>query len=142
MSLYSVGGVVVCQHKTQWFLWEPAWESFRPITSIAWDGESYRIEDRAYCSDPFDALYGYGSADMKKRCESLTASYRANVATATVVPSLAIGPSEWFYDRMLALTPCAPRDRISWKRMTQGRARTLRHGPRNSRTRRTLRHTQ
>jgi hypothetical protein len=141
MSLYSVGGAVVCQHKTQWFLWEPAWESFRPITSIAWDGSSYHTDDRAFCSDPFDPLYGYGSAEMKKYCESLTTALSAKVPNATVVPSLAVGPPEWFYDRMVALSPCAPRDRDSWKRMTRGRYRTLRRAPRNKLTRRTLPHS-
>ena len=142
MSLYSVGGVVVCQHNRQWFVWEPAWESFRPITSISWDGSSYFTDDRAFCSDPFDPLYGYGSTDMKKYCESLTTAYGPKVSSATIVPSLAVGPSEWFYDRTVALTPCAPRDRNSWKLMTKGRYRTLRKGPRNKLTRRTLSHTQ
>jgi hypothetical protein len=141
MSLYSVGGVVVCSVNGQWFVWESAWESFRPITSIAWNGASYITDDRAYCADPLDPLYGYGTSQMKQVCDALTTSYGSKVSTATVVPSLPIGSSEWFFDRMVALTPCAPRDRPSWKRMTRGRYRTLRTGPRNKLTRRTLSHS-
>jgi hypothetical protein len=35
MSLVKVGDTILLQFKTVWFLWEPAWESFRPITSLA-----------------------------------------------------------------------------------------------------------
>lgn len=139
--MYSIHGVVVCSVKNQWFVWEPAWESFRPIESIAWDGTAYVTNDRAYCSDPLDPLYGYGTPEMKKVCEALTSAQKNNVSNATVVSNLAVGPSEWMFDRMVALTPCAPRDRESWKRMTRGRTRTLRAGPRNKLTRRTLPHS-
>ena len=125
----------------QWFVWEPAWESFRPITSFAWDGSDYVLDDRAYCADPFDSLYGYGSPEMKQLCDTVTSAFGPRIATAPVVASLGVGPSEWFYDRTVSLTPCAPRDRHSWKRMTHGRTRTLRAGPRNKLTRRTLPHS-
>jgi hypothetical protein len=36
---------------------------------------------------------------------------------------------EWFFDRRVAITPCAPRDHESWKRMVQGRGKTCRKAP-------------
>lgn len=131
-----------CEYKNHWFVWEPAWESFRPITSFSWDGTGYVLNDWVYCSDPFDPLYGYGSPQMKQVCEAVTSQFASQVPSAPSVRSLAIGSSEWMYDRMVSLTPCAPRDRHSWKQMTHGRIRTLRNGPRNKLTRRTLTHTQ
>ena len=127
MSLVKVGDMVVLRLKTAWFLWEPAWESWRPVSSIAWDGDSLQIDDRAYCADPMDPLYGYGSAKMRELCSILTDTYPAAEAQPGLLP--AIGPREWFYDRFLSLTRCAPRDKASWKRFHKGRYRTPRTAP-------------
>jgi hypothetical protein len=134
MSLVKVGDTVLLQFKTVWFLWESAWESFRPITSLAWDGEALVLNDRAYCADPTDPLYGYGTAKMREVCTLLTKSFRPTDARSGLLP--AVGPQEWFYDRYLSLTPCAPRDRASWKRFHKGRYRTPKSAPKTRLTRR------
>jgi hypothetical protein len=134
MSLVKVGDTVLLQFKTVWFLWEPAWESFRPITSLAWDGEAVVLNDRAYCADPTDPLYGYGTAKMLEVCTLLTKTFRPTDARPGLLP--AVGPQEWFYDRYLSLTPCAPRDRTSWKRFHKGRYRTPKAAPKTRLTRR------
>jgi hypothetical protein len=134
MSLVKVGDTVLLQFKTVWFLWESAWESFRPITSLAWDGEALVLNDRAYCADPTDPLYGYGTAKMREVCTLLTKSFRPTDARQGLLP--AVGPQEWFYDRYLSLTPCAPRDRASWKRFHKGRYRTPKSAPKTRLTRR------
>ena len=138
MSLSNVHDLTVLEYKQRWFLWEPAWETFRPITALAWTGTEYDLDDRAYCSDPMDPLYGFGSPQMKALCDGLTQMFASQVAKAPTRTMVSIGSSEWFYDRMASLTPCAPRDRASWKRMTHGRYKTLRRAPRNKLTRRTL----
>jgi hypothetical protein len=134
MSLVKVGDAVYLQVKSAWFLWEPAWESWRPITSVSWDGERVVLDDRAYCSDPTDPLYGYGSPKMQELCAALTKTYSPTNAVSGSLP--AIGAQEWFFDRALSLTPCAPRDKASWKRFHKGKYRTPRRAPKTRLTRR------
>lgn len=138
MSLTKHGDRIFLNYKQNWFLWEPSWESFRPIQSYAWNGKEYEIGDREYCTDPMDSFYGFGSSKMKQVCDALTATYASQISGAHPVTTPTIGPSEWMFDRMVVLTPCAPRDRDSWKKMTHGRCRTLRRAPRNKLTRRIL----
>ncbi len=134
MSLIKVGDTVLLQIRALWFLWEPAWETFRPITSLAWDGTALVLNDRAYCADPLDPEYGFGTAKMRDVCRRLTDAYDPTEAEPGLLP--AVGPQEWFYDRYLSLTPCAPRDRASWKRFHKGRYRTPRSAPKTRLTRR------
>ena len=137
MSLVKVGDTVLLEFKTVWFLWEPAWESFRPITSLAWDGQALVLDDRAYCSDPLDPEYGYGDATMHELCTILSQMYPPKTARDGCLP--AVGPKEWFFDRFLSLTRCAPRDKASWKRFHKGRYRTPRKAPKTRLTRRVRR---
>lgn len=138
MNLQTIAGHTVLEYKHYWFIWEPAWECFRPIDSFAWNGTQYWIDDRAYCSDPLSPLYGYGTPQMKQLCDALSEAVGPRIGMAMPRPSPCIGDSEWFFDRMISLTPCAPRDHASWKAMSRGRHRTLRKGSRNKLTRRTL----
>lgn len=137
MSLVKVGDSVLLRLKTVWFLWEPAWESWRPIEALSWTGDHVELQDRAYCADPLDPLYGYGSDTMRQLCTILTDTYSPSDAKPGPLP--AIGPYEWFYDRFLSLTPCAPRDKASWKRFHKGRYRTPRKAPKTRLTLRTRR---
>lgn len=136
MALYRYQDTVYLIYKQLPFLWDSEWEMFRPVTSLAWDGTSFAINDFVYCKDPTTPFYGFGNAAMKQACELLTRSYGPRIATAIQVRAPTIGPTEWWIDRMISLTPCAPRDRASWKRMHKGRYFTLRSGPRNKFTRR------
>jgi hypothetical protein len=121
--LYDFNDQLVLEHKGWWFLWETAWDSFRPIHDVQWDGNRFVFNDREYCSDPTDPLYGYGSQVMKDLCDILGDSIHE---LPIEVDCLRIGTPEWFYDRPLSLTPCAPRDMTSWKRMSKGHHRTCR----------------
>lgn len=136
MSIAQFQDKTFLQYKKFWFVWEPAWDSFRPIDGLAWDGHSYVVKDASYCKDPLDEHYGYGSSQMKEVCEVLHEKYTSQ---AKRVSTLDTGNSEWFYDRFVAITPHAPRDKQSWKRMVQGKHRTCRHAPRGKKlTRRSL----
>jgi hypothetical protein len=134
MSVIRVGDTVYLQIKTASFVWEPAWDRYRPVTSVSWDGDRIVLDDRAYCSDPTDPLYGYGTPAMQDLCGLL--SQRHPPSTARAAPLPAIGPAEWFFDRYASLTPCAPRDRASWKRFHKGRYRTPQSAPKTRLTRR------
>lgn len=132
--LYAFRDKLIYEYKQWWFLWEPAWESLRPIQGIAWDGTTFRIQDDAFCSDPTSPLYGYGSPQMRQLCELLS----ENVPDPVNVSTVPFG-NEWFRDRFVALTSCAPRDTMSWKRMVQNKARTCRKAPRGKKLTRRIR---
>ena len=134
--LYQCRDTLFLTHRGWWFVWEPAWEQFRPVQSIVWDGTAYRIDDDVYCSDPTDQLYGYGSEQMRELCELLQSKQDEEPIKVITLPF----GTEWFRDRFVALTPCAPRDSASWKRLVQGHGRTCRTAPRGKTlTRRALR---
>jgi hypothetical protein len=121
--LYEHNDQLVLEHKGWWFLWENAWDAFRPISNVQWDGSRFVYDDKEYCSDPSDPFYGYGSEVMKDLCDLLVDN-RHEAPEET--DFLRIGQPEWFFDRPLSLTACAPRDHASWKRMSKGRHRTCR----------------
>lgn len=138
MSLYHHHSRIFLNYKTSWFIWEEEWDSFRPITSFSWTGSKFFLDDRAYCSDPSDEFYGYGNSQMKQACDLLTQKYKSKFIDIQDLNNIGIGPSQWFYDRNISLTPCAPKDISSWKRLVKGRYRTLRSSSRNKLTRRVL----
>ena len=131
--LYEFRDKTFLEYKQWWFVWEPAWEGFRPIQGVKWDGQTFQMDDAYFCSDPTDPLYGYGSSQMREFCELLNERNKDPVK----VSALPIG-TEWFRDRFVDFTPCAPRDVQSWKRMVQNHPRTCRKAPRGKKlTRRT-----
>ena len=125
--LYEFNETLVLEYKGWWFLWEPAWDSFRPIDNIQWNGSKFVIDDKLYCSDPTDPLYGYKTSSMKQVCELLTEQRKE-----TPVQALPLKNPEWFFDRRVSLTACAPRDIASWKRMVKGKHRTCRKAPKGN----------
>lgn len=133
--LYEFREKLFLEYKKWWFVWEPAWEGFRPIDSVVWDGQTFQLDDKAYCADPTDPLYGYGSEQMRDICEILT---QRNTGTPTKVSTLPLG-TEWFRDRFVSLSPCASRDAASWKRMVQNHGRTCRTAPRGKKLTRRIR---
>jgi hypothetical protein len=139
MSLTRVGDSVYLQVKTSGFVWEPAWDCYRPITAVSWDGERFVLDDRTYCADPTDPLYGYGTSEMHALCRELTRRFPPASAVPGSLP--VIGPQEWLFDRYVSLSPCAPRDKASWKRLHKGKYRTPRSAPKSRLTRK-VRRTQ
>lgn len=133
--LYEFRDKTFLEYKRYWFVWEPAWEAFRPIEGVSWDGTTFQIKDDMYCADPTSSVYGYGSPEMAQLCELLKDRYDN---TATKVSTLPIG-TEWFRDRFVEMTVCAPRDAKSWKRMVQNRGRTCRKAPRGKKLTRRIR---
>lgn len=134
MSVYQFRDSTFLLYKSLWFVWESAWERYRPVDAFRWNGSRFELDDAKYTSDPMDDLYGYGSDSMGELCEVLSEEFPPS--SGKPVSHLIVGLSEWFRDRMVPLTPCAPRDVTSWKKMCQGRHRTCRRGPRNKFTKR------
>jgi hypothetical protein len=143
MSVTKFQDDVFLEYKTNHFVWEPAWETFRPIQSVDWSGDRFVNNDNTYCIDPMDELYGFGSQQMKQVCDALRDRYAASISGATVVKSPQIGALSWFGDRYVSMSPCAPKTSASWKKMCRGSAYTRRHVPsttRNKFTKRKLVH--
>ena len=133
--LYEFQDKVYLEYKQWWFVWEPAWESFRPIEGVMWDGRSFRLQEQSFCTDPTSEVYGYGSDKMKQLCELLQDKYTSNAVKVSTLPF----GTEWFRDRLVAFTPCAPRDVQSWKRMVRNKPRTCRKAPRGKKLTRRIR---
>lgn len=138
MSVVRFRGNVYLNYKNYGFVWESAWEGWRPVEALRWNGVAYETDDRAYTADPTSEDYGYGSEKMRQLCEALTEKFPQDGAVEVL--HLPLGPVDWFRDRMVAMSPCAPRDVVSWKKMAGGRTRTCRVGPRNRFTKRNFHH--
>lgn len=133
--LYEFRDKTFLEYKQYWFVWESAWEAFRPIDAVSWDGSTFQIDDTLYCMDPTSSTYGYGSPEMAQLCELLKDKYDES---ATKVSTLPLG-AEWFRDRFVTFTSCAPRDVQSWKRMVRNKPRTCRKAPRGKKLTRRIR---
>ena len=100
---------------SRWFVWEPAWSLFRPVDGLAWNGIKFVLDDAAYCADITDRQYGFGSEEMYQLCSKLSEAWAGEVPDAPVAKVLTIGKTEWFFDRPMVITPCAPRTKESWR---------------------------
>jgi hypothetical protein len=124
--LYEFQDKVYLEYKQWWFVWESAWEGFRPIEGVMWTGTAFQIQDLSFCSDPTSELYGYGSEKMRELCMLLSDIQTTDTIKVSTLPF----GTEWFRDRFVAFTLCAPRDVKSWKRMVKNKPRTCRKEPR------------
>ena len=122
----------------QWYLWDSAIGLFRPIDGFAWNGSSWITDDQKYRTDPLEKTYGFGSSETLAKCIELSKKFEDTIQSAPTASYLAIGNPQWFRDRPVNFTHSAPRDVSSWKRMTQGRARTCKRRSTNKFTKRNL----
>lgn len=122
----------------QWFTWEPSWDSMRPITGFAWNGQNYVIQDDLYTQDPFDESFGFG--DLKQVCDALTEECLPHLESAPFVSYALVGAPMWVRDRFVVVT--SPEVTQTWRShlaWIRSRPRTARHMPRGKRsTKRTL----
>lgn len=121
---------------SRWYIWESSWGMYRPIDGLRWTGTELKLDDAEYCRELTDEFYGYGGEKMYNKCFHLTQEF-SEIETAKPIPFLTIGAQEWFRDRPIALTDCAPRDTPSWKRMNL-RRRTFKNRVRKTFTKRNM----
>lgn len=138
MELINFKGTLYGKLENQLFVWEAAWDSFRPIESIGWNGKEMIGVDTKYKQDIFDPYYGYGSPEMKQLCRRLTDITELNAPESPI--SWLKG--EFWRDRNCSFAfECSPRSIQSWKKYIgymNSRAKTLRKVPGNRITRRKL----
>ena len=125
---------------SNWFVWEPSWDLMRPIDAFAWDGRKYCIVDTSFIKDPFSELFGFGTPEMKAKCEALTERYLSQIETAPDVKNAIIGAPSWMRDRWVVAKSSV--DSSTWRAhlaTINSRARTCRKQPRGNKfTKRTL----
>ena len=147
MELCEFHSQIYGKYNNQLFVFEPTWDSFRPIEKVGWDGHRYVPVDSKYKQDLFDEHYGYGGEDMKLLCKKLlreTELSHAKLLTDSVLFWKWCGEVEakWWNDRACVFSsPCVSRDTIEWKKYLyylNVKAKTLRRAIRSRVTRRLL----
>lgn len=128
-----------CKLEFQLFLWDSAWELWRPITKVGWSGSKITYDDTKYKKDIFDPWYGFGSSEMKDLCKKLTdfinrTKYSENIESLFEYP-------EFLYDRKIGfLDSCSDiKTKHSWQKYLKylgTKNKTLRKFTDNKKTRR------
>jgi hypothetical protein len=123
MDLRKYKEVIYGKLQNHLFIWDSSWETFRPIDSVKWTGNT--LKPIYTHMDMFDPYYGFGSEEMKKLCNRLTEITELDSA----IEGLPWLSGEWFVDREVAFHPCSEKTKDSWKHYvayTGGSPRTLR----------------
>ena len=131
--MFRFKGRVFVQVETQWFVWEPVWDSMRPIDGFVWTGTRYEIVDTTFTKDPFSETFGYGTQEIKDYCEKLTEHMLDSIESAPVVQTAEVGDPVWFRDRYAVVSDMSA---DSWRRhakATGQRCRSARREPRGKR---------
>ena len=121
-------------------MWEPSWETFRPLDSVVWNPLTSEIEPffGLYIHDVFDRSYGYGSPEMHDFCIKFTDDHVHLVEDAPTKHIHELWrwldrPLVWTGDRAIALHPCSTLDRKQFLSRFNLRQRTFKRSPRNLR---------
>ena len=145
MDLRTFQDRIYGKYQNQLFVFEPSWDSFRPIEHVAWDGKKYVILDQKFKQDLFDQSYGYGSLEMKETCRKISQDTELD-GIKEIKDSIELwkwcGEKElkWWNDRpCLFASPCVKKDTQGWRtylKYENVRAKTLRQHIRGRLTRR------
>jgi hypothetical protein len=124
------------KYKTQLFVLEPTWDSFRPISFVGWNGTDLVIVDNVYKQDLLSPVYGYGSEVMKRICQHLLEVTELGNKKEFKDPAVFWKWCEqadvvWWRDRPCVFaSSCVSQDVTSWKKYVsciQSRPKTLRN---------------
>jgi hypothetical protein len=121
MEMCEFQGRIYGKYSKQLFIFESVWDSFRPITSVGWNGHTFEVVDKAYKQDFFGKFYGYGSPEMKEICRRLTLVTELGDAKIITDPIIfwrwmGITDAKWWNDRPCVFTSkCVDTSKFSWK---------------------------
>ena len=145
MELRSFHGNVFGKLDSKIYLFEPTWDSFRPITKVAWNGSEFDILDSKFKKSLLSSFYGFESEDQKLLCRKLAEETELGDATEIKNPIdfwRWVGETDvsWWRDRPVVFSSrCLDRTDVGWKRYLkylQSRPKTLRRPFRGRATRR------
>jgi hypothetical protein len=121
MDLIDFHERIYGKFQNQLFVFEPTWDSFRPIVCVGWDGKQFSIQDVKYKQNLFSPHYGYESDDQKKLCKKLTEETELGNAKFIVDPLYfwkwcSEKNVKWWKDRPCVFyDQCVSTDNLSWK---------------------------
>jgi len=148
MDLVEFRGMIYGKYQSQLYVFEPTWDSFRPITRVGWDGSKFSIDDAIYKKDLFSPFYGYESLVQKAECRRLIQTTELENAKEIVEPIdfwkwCGEKEAKWWRDRpCVFINSCVSREIQDWKhylKYLNVKAKTLRHPPNGRITRRLVR---
>jgi hypothetical protein len=147
MELVTFHERIYGKYQTKLFVFEPTWDSFRPISGIGWDGSKFAPIDSVFKKNIFDSVYGYGSIEQQSECRKLIQETELSESKLVEDPLFLwkwYGEKnvKWWRDRpCVFLNSCTSRSPESWKeylRYLNVRAKTLRRPFRGRSTKRLL----
>ena len=142
MDLRTFRARTYAKHSGQLYVFEPTWDSFRPISKIGWDGKRYAYTAPDHTQNLFSPHYGFASLEEKRVCADMAASVDMDTSVETTDPDdfmrwAGLRGTEWFRDRpCVFLSPCSSRNWKEYLGYLNSRPRTLRRDPRGRLTRR------
>ena len=112
------------------FVFEPTWDSFRPIKKVGWDGKKFSTDEH-FKSNLFSAHYGFESLEQKELCRQLTESTELNAKEikdpAEFWKWAGTNTASWFRDRpCVFLTDCSPKSWHEYVKYLGSKGKTLR----------------
>ena len=121
MELREFHGRIYGKYLKQLFVFESIWDSFRPITSVGWNGHTFEAVDRQYKQEFLGKFYGYGSPEMKEVCRHLTQNTELGDAKEIIDPLsfwrwCGVSDAKWWNDRACVFSSkCVDTSKSSWK---------------------------
>lgn len=132
MELITFHDKIYGKYQSKLYLFEPTWDSFRPILGVGWNGSKFiPIDDK---KSLFSNHYGYESTEQKELCRKLIQETELSDAKEVSDPVQVwrwYGETnvKWWRDRPCVFLPCVSKDADSWKgylKYLEKRHRTLR----------------
>jgi len=71
MELRTFYNRIYGKYQNQLYVFEPMWDSFRPIERVGWNGKQFSIVDAKYKQDIFSRTYGFDNIEQKTLCKKL-----------------------------------------------------------------------
>ena len=133
MDLRTFHTRIYGKYDQQLYVFEPTWDSFRPIEKVGWDGKQFSVVDAKYKEDLFSRTYGYESLEQKRLCRNLLDETELEHSVEITDPVTFwkwCGETEakLFKDRPCVFAnPCVEKDWRRYLQYLQIKPRTLRH---------------
>lgn len=118
------------KHNQTLYVFEPTWDSFRPITKVGWDGKKFSTDQR-FKTNLFSPFYGFESPEQKVLCRQFAETTELNAREIQDPVEFwkwaGITDASWFRDRpCVFLTECSPKNWHEYVKYIGSRGRTLR----------------
>lgn len=122
-------------------VWEPSWDTFRPVKSVVWNPAHQQIEPYygVFIHDIFDVHYGYNTEELHNFCIEYTDENLYDIRNAEPITNIQDfwrwcgSKLEWNRDQAISLHPCSEStfDRSKFLERLGLRSKTYKRAPRN-----------